>query len=79
MEGRKPIYTVSIFHKAAKMILLFGARNSYEQKSLGEKENKLLTSKYLMNSINSLAQANSHFSLELECPFLLLFFFICDF
>ena len=36
-----------------------------EQKSLGKKEDKLLTSKYQMNSINSYT-TNSHFSLVLN-------------
>ena len=49
-----------------------------EQKSLGKKEDKLLTSKYQMNSINSYT-TNSHFSLVLNVHFFaFLLILTCD-
>ena len=69
MEGRNQDIFFLFSHKAKNGHCFLVQGIVKEQKSLGKKEKKLLTSKYQENSINS-CTTNSHFSLLLKCPFL---------
>lgn len=77
MEGRNQYILFLFSHKVKNGHCFLVQGIVKEQKSLGEKENKLLTSKYQMNSINS-CTTNSHFSLELNVHFFAFLLLICD-
>ena len=78
MEGRNQYIFFLFFHKAKNGHCFLVQGIVKEQKSLGKKEKKLLTSKYQGNSINY-CTTNSHFSLLLNVHFFaFLLILFCD-